>query len=230
MNTNIKLRFASYNIYHGGLAGYDMSKIAKNITDNNIDIIGIQEVDQKTSRNGGIDTLEELSRITGYKHYSFFKTMSFRGGEYGIAVLSRYPIVESELIPLESGKSEPRAVGRTKILVNEREISFFVTHLTFDSENIRRGQLSQLSDLLQANEGFVLSGDFNTSDLGALDECGGFERINKKEALTVTFPDGLLSIDHIVYSKNFWSFGNINTVTDSYSDHYMIWADAELTN
>ena len=30
------IRFASYNIFHGGGANCDISKIAKNITDNNI--------------------------------------------------------------------------------------------------------------------------------------------------------------------------------------------------
>ena len=64
MNQNVKLRFASYNIYHGGKAGYDMSKIAKNIIDNEIDVVGIQEVDRMTARSGGIDTLIELSRAT----------------------------------------------------------------------------------------------------------------------------------------------------------------------
>ncbi len=227
MNQNKKLRFASYNIYHGGKAGYDMSKIAKNITENAIDVIGIQEVDQKTVRNGGLDTLAELSRITGYEHYTFFKTMDFKGGEYGIAVLSRYPILESEKIFLESGSSEQRVLGRTKIDALGREISFYVTHLTFDTEDIRKGQLLWLSSFLGDNSNFVLTGDFNTNDLGALDECDGVERINKKDSPTITFPEDSIAIDNIVYSSRAWRFGNINTVTDSYSDHYMIWADAE---
>lgn len=228
MNESRRLRFASYNIYHGGKAGYDMSKIARNITDNRIDVIGIQEVDQATSRNGGIDTLAELSRATGYRYYAFFKTMRFDGGDYGTAILSRYPIIESEKILLESGNSEPRALGRAKIDIGGREISFFVTHLTFDSALIRRGQLTQLKDLLKNYQDFVLSGDFNTSDLGELDECDGVSRINKKDDLTVTFPEDLIAIDNIVYSNRTWRFEKINTVTDSYSDHYMIWAEAEL--
>jgi endonuclease/exonuclease/phosphatase family metal-dependent hydrolase len=228
MNQNVKLRFASYNIYHGGKAGYDMSKIAKNIIDNEIDVVGIQEVDRMTARSGGIDILIELSRATGYEHYAFFKTMSFDGGEYGTAILSRYPILESEKIFLESGNSEQRALGRATVDVGGRRISFFVTHLTFDSENIRKGQLVQLTELLKGEEAFVLSGDFNTSDLGALDECLGVSRINKKDAPTVTFPEDEIAIDNIVYSNRIWRFGDINTVTDSYSDHYMIWAEAEI--
>ena len=55
------IRFASYNIFHGGGANCDISKIAKKITDNNIDIVGIQEVDRGTLRSGGVDLLKELS-------------------------------------------------------------------------------------------------------------------------------------------------------------------------
>ena len=228
MNQNVKLRFASYNIYHGGKAGYDMSKIAKNIIDNEIDVVGIQEVDRMTARSGGIDILIELSRATGYEHYAFFKTMSFDGGEYGTAILSRYPILESEKIFLESGNSEQRALGRATVDVGGRKISFFVTHLTFDSPAIRAGQLSQVSGILSQKDNFVLAGDFNTFDLGALDCMDGVKRVNKLEALTVTFPENKLSIDNILYSEKAWSFGDINVVTNSYSDHYMIWAEAEF--
>ena len=221
-----KLRFASYNIFHGGYADYDMSKIAKNITDNQIDIIGIQEVDMGVARSGGIDTLKELSEATGYKYYEFFKTIDLEGGEYGIAVLSRYPIVSSNKLLLDAGAYEKRALGFTEIDVNGKHISFFVTHLSFRSLKYRNEQLEVLASELSKKEDFVLTGDFNSSDLGALDLLDGVGRINKKEAPTVTFPDGLLSIDNILYSKKHWNFDEINVLTESYSDHYMIWADA----
>ena len=73
-----KLRFASYNIFHGGLADYDMSRIAKNITDNQIDIVGLQEVDIGVARSGKIDILDELSKKTGYKYHAFLKLSTLR--------------------------------------------------------------------------------------------------------------------------------------------------------
>lgn len=223
-----KLRFASYNIFHGGLADYDMSRIAKNITDNQIDIVGIQEVDIGVARSGKIDILDELSKKTGYKYHAFFKTIDLEGGDYGIAVLSKYPISSSNKLLLDAGNYEQRALGFTEIDIDGRHISFYVTHLSFRSLKYRNEQLETLASELAKKEDFVLTGDFNSSDLGALDLLDGVGRINKKDAPTVTFPDGLLSIDNILYSKSTWSFGNINVVKDSYSDHYMIWAEAEL--
>ena len=222
------IRFASYNIFHGGGANCDISKIAKKITDNNIDVVGIQEVDRGTLRSGGVDLLKELSEISGYPYYAFFKTIDFKGGDYGVAVLSRYPIDSSEKILLESEGTEQRVLGFTKIDLGEQKISFLVTHLSFRNKDIRISQLSQLADILSKEDEFVLTGDFNTFELGALDEMSGVGRVNRLESPTVTFPDGNLCIDNILYSKNAWSFGEINLVTESYSDHYMIFADAEL--
>lgn len=225
---NKRLRFASYNIFHGGRADFDMSKIAKNITDNNIDIVGLQEVDIGALRSGKIDTLKELSAATGYPYYTFFKTIDFGGGSYGTAVLSRYPIISVEKYFLNSGTSEQRAIGFTQIDIGGKAINFFVTHLTFDSPAIRAGQLLQVANILAQKEDFVLAGDFNTFDLGALDVMEGVRRVNTLENLTVTFPENKLSIDNILYSEKAWSFGDINVITNSYSDHYMIWAEAEL--
>lgn len=226
--TNPKLRFASYNIFHGGRAEYDMSRIAKNIIKNNIDVVGLQEVDRGTQRSGGRDILKELSDATGYGYYAFFKTIDFKGGEYGTAVLSRYPIIATEKRLLESGNSEQRAIGFTKIDVNGLTVNFLVTHLTFDTPEIRKAQLSEVASILSQKGNFILSGDFNTSDLGALDALEGVARINKLESPTVTFPEDEISIDNILYSTDKWSFGDINVVTESHSDHYMIWAEAEF--
>lgn len=222
------LRFASYNIFHGGLAKYDMSKIAKNIVENGVDVVGVQEVDIGTLRSGRLDVIKALSAASGYPYYAFFKTIDFDGGDYGIAVLSRYPIISSEKILLDSGSSEKRALGMTKIDVGGREISFWVTHLTYRDEAVRVSQLSFLAELLSQTDEFILTGDFNTSDLGDVDKIDGLGRVNSKDAPIVTFPDDSLSIDNILYSKSHWRFDDINVVTDSYSDHYMIWAEAEM--
>lgn len=225
---NQKMRFASYNIYHGGYAEYDMSRIASNITENDIDVVGLQEVDIGTKRCGGRDILKELSEAAGYRYYAFFKTIDFGGGDYGIAVLSRYPIIATDKVLLNSGKSEQRAIGFTKIDVNGTVVDFLVTHLTFDTPSIREAQLGDVAEILSSKKGFILSGDFNTSDLGALDEMQGVARINKKETPVITFPEDGISIDNILYSTDKWRFGDINVVKKSHSDHYMIWAEAEL--
>lgn len=222
----MRLRFASYNILHGKCADKDMNGIAKNITENEIDIVGIQEIDRGTLRSEGRDVLKALSEATGYKHYIFFKTISFDGGDYGIGVLSRYPIIADAELILDSEGGESRALGYAQIDVNGKAVSFFVTHLSFDSPTARKKQMAQIAKTLKNYDDFVLSGDFNTSDFSIYDAISGCATLNKRESPAVTFPEGNLSIDNIVYSDDTWSFGGINVVTDSYSDHYMIWGEA----
>ena len=119
--------------------------------------------------------------------------------------------------------------GKTRIIINKIKecISDGQQCIVIVPEQQSVAYERKLSSFLGDNSNFVLTGDFNTNDLGALDECDGVERINKKDSPTITFPEDSIAIDNIVYSSRAWRFGNINTVTDSYSDHYMIWADAE---
>ena len=48
------IRIGSYNIKHAADAKLNLKTIAKVITDNNLDIVGIQEVDLRTKRSNGI--------------------------------------------------------------------------------------------------------------------------------------------------------------------------------
>lgn len=222
------LRFGSYNIRHGVDAGYDMSKFAKNILNAQLDIVGLQEVDQKTSRVNGMDTIKNLSQATGYKHYAFFKTIDFLGGEYGTAILSKYPIIDTERILLESGIHEQRVLGRAEINVDGTTVNFFVTHLSFESLDIRTAQFKQIANVLKRYDDFVLVGDFNTPDFNEYSVIENSKTINNREYSLLTFPEENISIDNIVYSVDSWEFSLPKTLTENcYSDHYMLYAEGE---
>ena len=221
-----RLRFASYNIFHAEKAGYDVSKIAKIITENAIDVVGFQEVDQNTSRSGRLDTMKKLSEATGYKYYAFFKAIDFQGGQYGVGILSRYPIESTGSIKLTSG-DEQRVLGRATIVKNNVRVNFFVTHLSYDGEDgtnstTRKTQFSQIARELAKYDNFVLAGDFNTRNLNEYDVIKNSALVNGKENPQITYPDGKSPLDNLVYSTNVWTFGNPKIVTNSYSDHYMI--------
>ncbi len=228
-----RMRFASYNIFHAEKAGYDVSKIAKNITDNAIEVVGLQEVDHKTSRSGRLDTMKKLSEATGYKYYVFFKAIDFQGGQYGLGILSKYPIQSSGSIKLTSGE-EQRILGRATIIKDGTPINFFVTHLTYDDEpgsnsNTRKTQFTQIANELAKYDNFVLSGDFNTRNLSEYEVIKNSALVNTKTNPQITYPDGRSPLDNLVYSKDNWKFGSARIVTNSYSDHYMIYAQATYT-
>ena len=220
----LKLRFGSYNIKHGA-DNLDMTKIAKNITDRDLDIVGFQEVDQKTNRVNGMDTMKTLSEKTGYKYYAFFKAINHGGGEYGVGVLSKYPITATEKVMLESAGYEQRVLGRTEIDVDGLKVNFFVTHLSYENAAIRKTQYEQINSELIKYDNFVLTGDFNTSNFDEYAAIENSATVNNHQNSVVTFPSKSSSIDNIVYSTEAWSFGMPFTVQTSYSDHYMLYAN-----
>ena len=53
------------------------------------------------------------------------------------------------------------------------------------------------------------------------------DRANKASHKIVTFPGSGEAIDNILISKNM-KFGEIGTVTEAFTDHYMLWANVTI--
>ena len=225
--TPLTLKVASYNIFHAEKAGYDLSKIAKNITDNGIDIVGFQEVDHFTRRNGNVNQMAKLASLAGYPSTGrwFYPAIDHDGGQYGLGIMSRYPILKHDYIKLSSGTAEQRILAHAEIDVNGTIVHFFVTHLSYDGEgggSSRAKQFNEIATKLSGYDNFILTGDFNTRDLTEYKVISNSAMVNAKGA--VTYPDGNSPLDNIVYSTKAWTFGEPTIITKSYSDHYMIFA------
>jgi beta-glucosidase-like glycosyl hydrolase len=107
-----EVRVLVYNIR----AGHDvegvgnLERVARLVRSTLADVVLLQEVDSATARSGGVDQLAELEGRTGY-HGAFGRTLDYQGGGYGIAVLSRWPIVADTLHPLRVEPAQERAGG-----------------------------------------------------------------------------------------------------------------------
>src|ERR1044072_7375031 len=90
----VRLNVMSYNIHVGiGMdKKLDLARIAEVIKGSRADIIGLQEVDRGVERTGRVDEIRELARLTGMD-YAFAHNLDYQGGQYGVAVLSRFPIL-----------------------------------------------------------------------------------------------------------------------------------------
>ena len=158
------LRVLSYNIHHGeGMDGkIDIERIAKVISTENPDLVALQEVDKFCTRSGDRDMAAELGQLLGMEHL-FGKAMDFQGGEYGLAVLSKLPIMETRLHQLPKG-DEPRCALEVKVKIGSypRLISFICIHNSWNSEEIRTKQIKELlKSLGELDHPVVLAGDFN---------------------------------------------------------------------
>jgi endonuclease/exonuclease/phosphatase family metal-dependent hydrolase len=130
------------------------------------------------------------------------------------------------VIPLESATYEKRALGHAKIDVNGRVVDFFNTHLSYEDTTTRSYQFYAVSEKLIECKDFILTGDFNTSDFSEFLILGG-NLLNNTSRSYPTFPGSSKPIDNIVFSDSFKEISS-GTVTKSYSDHYMLWAEFTL--
>ena len=218
------LRVGSYNIAIAQRVSFDVAPLAEDVLSKSLDVIGFQEVDQGAERSAGIDTMKLLSEETGYAYYQFFKAIPVGDGAYGLGVLSRYPIVKSELIQLESGNTEQRILAHATIDVDGTWIDFFVTHLAFGANDIRNAQFRAIADIVSRYENFVLVGDFNTRSFDDYPTFDGAGMVNNREFSLPTFSKFEVTLDNIIYSASSWSFSKPETLDNGHSDHYMLYA------
>ena len=105
------LRIMCYNIRHGrGMDEVvDLTRTANVIKAWNPDLVAVQEVDQNTQRTNKTDQTKILAEKLGM-HCVFGKAIDLQGGGYGLAILSRFPILEDRMILLpQEGQREQRA-------------------------------------------------------------------------------------------------------------------------
>ncbi len=88
-----RLRVATYNLH--GCVGMDRqrseSRIAEVIASMSADIVGLQEVDRVRTRSGSVDQAAAIAKELGWNHH-FQLAMRQRDGDYGDAIISRYPL------------------------------------------------------------------------------------------------------------------------------------------
>lgn len=179
---NTPLRVLTYNIHAGkDAAGVDnLERVAALMKSTNADVVLLQEVDRNTVRSGHVDQLAELMRLTGFDGV-LGKSLDYQGGDYGIAILSRWPITAHETIPLPieppqmraGGSYEPRVAMRIETASPRGKLVVFNTHL--DASRDDHYRLQEVRDLLgilarEHGRPFLAGGDFNSTPDSAVHE------------------------------------------------------------
>lgn len=228
------LRVLSYNIHHGeGVDGkLDLARIADLIAVSEADLVALQEVDRGVQRTKGVDQVGELARQTGLEP-AFAKFMDYQGGEYGLAILSRLPVLRSWPIPLPPGKHEPRAALAVEVECEERgKLLFVCLHFDWLDDDSSRFEQARalLTALGEVSSPVILAGDFNDR-LGSrsLESLGAeFSNVPKLEGRHLTFSsrEPVREIDFImvrpagVFEGRAWTIPEPNA-----SDHLPVLAE-----
>lgn len=169
------LQVLVYNIHAGkDVAGvHNLERVADAVRTSGADLVLLQEVDRRTERSGREDQLATLERLTGM-HGAYGRTIDYQGGEYGIAVLSRWPILADTLHPLRvapppepTGRPyEERGALHAVVDAPGGRMHVVTTHLDASSNDFfRLQQVSGVRELARrlerTGERVLVGGDFN---------------------------------------------------------------------
>lgn len=233
------LRVMVYNIHAGkDAAGADnLERVARLIGETSADVVLLQEVDKGTRRSGGVDQPAVLSRLTGL-HVAFGRSLIYQGGDYGIAILSRWPITSQRTIPLpvhppqeRSGSSyEPRVALEARIASPAGELTVLNTHIDASRDDRwRQQEIVTVLALADSARGLLLMG----GDLNSTPESGIQQTVRARvlrdawlvcgsggEAAGFTYPadSGVKRIDYLYFRPN-TSCSRAEVVTTQASDH-----------
>jgi len=180
------VRVLVYNIHAGKDArGTDnLARVADVVRQSGADVVLLQEVDRGTRRSGGVDQPAVLGRLTGYAT-AFGRTLDYDGGEYGIAILSRWPIARDTLVHLPvdppqaraGGSHEPRgALWATVAAPGGDTIAVVNTHLDASRDDVWRRQeirtvLAIADSLRTGGAATLVGGDFNSTPESPVQEA-----------------------------------------------------------
>jgi len=238
--SNLRLRVMTYNIRHASPpstpAKIDLDTLVDIIHTQAPDFLALQEVDVKTRRSGvSNDEASEIGRKTGM-HVFFGQAISFDGGGYGVALLSKYPIDTVQLFRLPSiGDAEARVLIVANIRVQNKIIAFACTHLDAGKEEvIRMLQVKTIGELQkEIPYPMVLAGDLNaeagSNVINYIDKY--FTRSCKKNCpLTIPADKPDATIDYVAYrSSDPFKVISHKVLNETYaSDHLPMVAELEI--
>ncbi|MFD2554173.1 endonuclease/exonuclease/phosphatase family protein [Sphingobacterium tabacisoli] len=228
-----RLTLMTYNIRHGAPYNSDvinLNNIAAVIKQSKADIIALQEVDVNTKRSSNaadqIDQAKKLAELLGMEYY-FSKSIDYKGGEYGNAILSKYPLTNKRRfdLPAIAGGEQRSIALATVTLPDGKTFEFGATH--FDLNTIRVAQAQFLNELsADTKKPLFIGGDFNATpeseEMLKLKEGFSFSCMGTCQ-FTIPVVNPTKAIDFIVYNplaKQTYSLLSGVAMTGQYaSDH-----------
>lgn len=153
-----RLRLMTWNIHgtQGRNPRFDLSMVVQFVRHHAPDIVALQEIDSRRTR----EAFGVLRHSLGL-HGADAHAISTADGDYGQALLSRWPLAASSVHDLSFREREPRRAIRCDIVTPFGPLRVIATHLGL-SLSERRSQARLLLRLLgEVDRATVAMGDFN---------------------------------------------------------------------
>lgn len=185
-----RIKILIYNIAHGrgpiddnweegGDAKRDrIRKIAERIKRVDPDIVVLNEVDFHSTWSGDQNQAEAIARAAEFPNWAEQRNLDFRfiygSWKFGNAVLSKYPIVDTQLVDfpaqlrLESWLAgHKRGVVCTLQISQSHQVRVLAVHLEYRDEDVRVASAQVIADLAESSDvPLIAAGDFNSTPTG----------------------------------------------------------------
>lgn len=230
------MRVLTYNIRLG--LDSSLERISEVIRTLEGDLVCLQEVGRYWEMGEPVDMRSVLSDATGLPHAMFAPAIQRGQAQYGIALLSRYPLGLFERIPLPRRTDEPRVLLGCTVRADAGNLIVLTSHFSVAPED-RPDQFHALTRWVLTLRGrhplpMVVAGDFNASpDESGLGAALGWTRLRPAHLLLYgesppTYPTDApaLAIDHILVGRDVRvEAGEVAHLTGS--DHLPVWAEID---
>lgn len=141
----------------------DFEIMAEAIKKCDADVVGLNEMYDKSHMEEFDSQTRKLSELTGMKYYKFAKACTLEEGTFGNGILSKIPIVSAEVIPvpeeeIKTGTDlyEPRCLLKVKL---ENGFYILVIHFGLNEDEHIHAVKTVMENL--EKEKCILMGDFN---------------------------------------------------------------------
>ncbi|MEE1137342.1 MAG: endonuclease/exonuclease/phosphatase family protein [Acutalibacteraceae bacterium] len=212
----------------------DTDLFAGAIKKHSIDICGLNEVRGEGPLEGYTDQTNAIADALKYEKY-FAKAVMVDGtSPYGNALVSRYPVISAETVPISRvifkspfSYHEPRCVLKSVIDIKGKKICVMVCHMGL-SGGERKMAVKTICKLVDSTDlPVIVTGDFNTSpDDKVLSPL--FGRMKNVNASEPTYPSNKpeIKIDYIFYRGLECIYSE--TVNEIYADHLPVVAEFNI--
>ena len=169
---------------------FQINRLIQGIKENDPDILGLNEVDLGAIKTSFVDLPSFIAHKLNM--YYFFGFTFYK--HYGDVILSKYPILKAEIIPLPLAipSERPRSLIRAEIQINSSIWVIFVTHLSTNSDD-RLVQVPFIVNEIEKEISFeriIWMGDFNLEP-----DSTEYSLINSTSILNFTDTYRLLNSD-----------------------------------
>jgi len=169
-----EIKVLTWNIRHceKGDGTIDVLAFIREAAKADADVVLLQEVDRGVKRSLGIDQLVAFRNELGPGWVPLFaKRLDLENGLYGIAALTRLPIIESKAYLLSDIREEKCVAQKVIVSVGDDAVSIYNFHMPEGVGPHSRLAWKRLSRM-QFDRNSIIAGDFNAKKLNEnLSEC-----------------------------------------------------------